>query len=276
MPTRVLKEQLRTIMRARRTSNAAAVWLLAWSLLFTSCVVTTRRPFPGPPPTPPAVTDFDVALAPHGDFIVVAGVGRVWRPHLAVVGPEFVPYLTGGRWVYTSAGWLFESRWDFGWAVFHYGHWMEVASIGWVWVPGNEWAPAWVEWQTGGGYVAWAPMPPPFVVVDWRPRWCFVETRLMVTEHWIEHHVHVLPPGAVHPGRPVMVPIARAPGRPVAIGPPPAYVERNAGVPVRIHEAVPPPPHGVGRVKVREWSPLPPRPWCRLRQPSQRPARRPR
>jgi hypothetical protein len=33
-------------------------------------------------------------------------------------------------------------------------------NVGWVWVPGDEWAPAWVSWRKGGDYVGWAPLPP--------------------------------------------------------------------------------------------------------------------
>ncbi|HEX4138962.1 MAG TPA: DUF6600 domain-containing protein, partial [Candidatus Methylacidiphilales bacterium] len=29
-----------------------------------------------------------------------------------------------------------------------------------VWVPGYTWAPAWVSWRYGDGYVGWAPLPP--------------------------------------------------------------------------------------------------------------------
>jgi hypothetical protein len=32
-------------------------------------------------------------------------------------------------------------------------------------VPGIEWAPAWVSWRVGGGYVGWAPLPPRGAVV---------------------------------------------------------------------------------------------------------------
>ena len=29
-----------------------------------------------------------------------------------------------------------------------------------MWVPGDEWAPAWVSWRTSKDYVGWAPLPP--------------------------------------------------------------------------------------------------------------------
>ncbi len=48
----------------------------------------------------------------------------------------------------------------FGWATYHYGRWVRLRRVGWVWVPGDEWAPAWVSWRTSKDYVGWAPLPP--------------------------------------------------------------------------------------------------------------------
>lgn len=42
--------------------------------------------------------------------------------------------------------------------------------MGWVWVPGVEWAPAWVSWRVGGGYIGWAPLPPHGVFFAAHPR----------------------------------------------------------------------------------------------------------
>ncbi|MCY1060360.1 hypothetical protein OV142_35060 [Nannocystis sp. SCPEA4] len=46
-----------------------------------------------------------------------------------------------------------------------------------MWVPGEVWAPAWVDWRWGGGYVAWAPLPPPTRSARTAPRshWLMVE-----------------------------------------------------------------------------------------------------
>ena len=33
-------------------------------------------------------------------------------------------------------------------------------GYGWIWVPGHEWAPAWVTWGESGGYYGWAPLAP--------------------------------------------------------------------------------------------------------------------
>jgi len=39
-------------------------------------------------------------------------------------------------------------------------------GLGWVWVPGYEWAPAWVSWRYGDEYVGWAPLPPAAVWIS--------------------------------------------------------------------------------------------------------------
>jgi hypothetical protein len=131
------------------------------------------------PPAPPAepqggvsMQQFDQALSPYGEWLVVPQYGRVWRPYSAVVGADFRPYTTGGRWVYTAHGWTWASRWSWGWAPFHYGRWAHDAFRGWVWVPDTTWGAAWVDWRYGDGYVGWAPLAP----VGWRAsvNWCFV------------------------------------------------------------------------------------------------------
>ncbi|HZR19586.1 MAG TPA: DUF6600 domain-containing protein, partial [Verrucomicrobiae bacterium] len=52
-----------------------------------------------------------------------------------------------------------------GWACFHYGQWVYDPSYGWVWLPGTEWAPAWVVWRQAPDYIGWAPCGPGGVAV---------------------------------------------------------------------------------------------------------------
>jgi hypothetical protein len=88
--------------------------------------------------------------------------------------------------------WISQDPW--GGIPYHYGRWAYDAYYGWLWVPGDDevWAPAWVAWRYGGGYVGWAPLPPD---VGWqsgvglsvsvsdldqrigRDSWCFAPTQ---------------------------------------------------------------------------------------------------
>ena len=103
-------------------------------------------------------------LKPYGNWINHKTYGRVWYP--SGVPKNWRPY-SNGHWARTQEyGWLWVANEPWGWAPFHYGRWAKDDGYGWIWVPGHTWAPAWVFWRTGGGYSAWAPMPPNAV---WRP-----------------------------------------------------------------------------------------------------------
>src|SRR5437588_388839 len=102
---------------------------------------------------------FYIKLEPHGAWLETADYGYVWQPREAESSRSWRPY-TNGRWVYTDAGWTWISEEPFGWATYHYGRWTRLRGIGWVWVPGQQWAPAWVSWRKGNDYVGWAPLPP--------------------------------------------------------------------------------------------------------------------
>jgi hypothetical protein len=98
-------------------------------------------------------------LEPYGAWRETSDYGYVWQPRAAEESRGWRPY-TNGHWVYTDAGWTWISDEPFGWATYHYGRWMRLRNVGWVWVPGTEWAPAWVSWRTSNEYVGWAPLPP--------------------------------------------------------------------------------------------------------------------
>ena len=56
-----------------------------------------------------------------------------------------------------------------------YGRWGFMAGVGWFWVPGRIWGPAWVSWRYGGGYYAWAPLGPRGYVYGYSsPAWVAV------------------------------------------------------------------------------------------------------
>ncbi|MCX7975062.1 MAG: hypothetical protein N3B16_11290 [Candidatus Aminicenantes bacterium] len=138
-------------------------------------------------------------LATFGYWVYLSPYGHVWIP-------RYVPYnwrpYTHGRWVWTEAGWLWVSNFEWGWLVFHYGRWGWHNRLGWFWVPGTIWAPAWVIWAWSDLYVGWAPIPPE---IDWIPEvglavirieppwhgWIFVEGRYFLTSYLDRY---VLPP----------------------------------------------------------------------------------
>lgn len=164
-------------------------------------------------PAPPAHADharneavglFYSALAPYGTWVDHMIYGWVWYPHN--VPRDWRPY-TAGYWTYTHPyGWLWTSDWSWGWAPFHYGRWVWDPWYGWIWVPGSIWAPAWVFWSYGGGYVSWAPMPPyhawsPFIsTIDYSgivPWYCWVIVHERDFPHHRHHHRHKF----IEPGR---------------------------------------------------------------------------
>jgi len=98
-------------------------------------------------------------LAPYGNWIQVPGYGSCWQPAVAISDPAWRPYFDQGHWIYTDAGWSWQSDYSWGGIVFHYGRWCRFNG-GWVWMPGYDWAPAWVCWREADDYCGWAPLPP--------------------------------------------------------------------------------------------------------------------
>ncbi len=100
-------------------------------------------------------------LSPYGQWVYDPEYGNVWVPN---EDGDFRPYGSRGQWVMTDYGntWVSDDPW--GWACYHYGRWTYNGYYGWIWVPGYEWAPAWVSWRYGGGYAGWAPLAPGYGV----------------------------------------------------------------------------------------------------------------
>ena len=102
-------------------------------------------------------SDFYQPLESYGAWVDVGSYGRCWHPRS--IGTDWQPY-TIGHWEWTDAGWYWVSDEPWGWACFHYGSWYQAPQVGWVWIPGTEWAPAWVSWRYSDDYIGWAPCGP--------------------------------------------------------------------------------------------------------------------
>lgn len=125
-----------------------------------------------------SAADFYSPLEPYGSWVTLGTYGRCWHP--SRVEADWRPY-TAGYWEWTDAGWYWVSDEPWSWACYHYGSWYYDANYGWVWIPGTEWAPAWVSWRYGGDYVGWAPYGPSFAVMA-PSYFCFVDLH-----HFHEH-----------------------------------------------------------------------------------------
>ena len=153
------------------------------------------------------VADYDLfydGLGDHGSWFDTPDYGYVYQPTIVIQDASWRPY-TRGRWICTNLGWTWYSDEPFGWACYHYGRWALLGGRGWCWVPGREWAPSWVAWRHGGGYVGWAPLPPETLCRQGRgwsssveaefgigDRWyCFVDRRHIADPLWR----HCLPSG---------------------------------------------------------------------------------
>ena len=148
--------------------------IAALALLAASSIAARAQeqgPYEPPPPEQPQVDvsvdmgapgasvtfeTFQQALSPYGQWLNVSPYGMVWRPN---VQAGWRPYYYG-RWVWTNEGWLWVSDEPWGWGPYHYGRWFFDASWGWLWVPGYQWAPAWVSWRYSAEAVGWAPLAP--------------------------------------------------------------------------------------------------------------------
>lgn len=146
----------------RRGSYALAFALMG-AVLLTGSSVSAQPYSERRPGAQMDVGAFYDELSPYGDWVEMEDYGWSWAPR---VDRGWRPY-TRGQWVMTDDGWYWDSDERFGWAAYHYGRWVNDRYYGWIWIPGTEWAPAWVSWRHGNGYTGWAPLPPR---VGWRSR----------------------------------------------------------------------------------------------------------
>lgn len=213
---------------------------------------------------------FHGSLSEYGDWVPAGSYGRVWRPRVAA---GWRPYYYG-RWEWTNEGWLWASDEPWGWAAYHYGRWAFDDHYGWVWVPGYQWAPAWVSWRYSGDVVGWAPLAPglsvyvssyPFVDFWWTfvPTVRFVSVPVYTVAYapsYTRHYYHRTAPAPARPaprpglaGAPRTGPSGARPApTPAWGGPAPRAIEQRIGRPVTPARVVTAPSPGAARTRPGE------------------------
>ncbi len=227
----------------RTTRLAAFAAILAGAATQAGCYIDAGpdAEVPGQPGGEDSPADFEEPLSASGAWVDLPTYGHVWVPAEEVVGQGYVPYATGGQWVATDAGWVFQSQWDndFGWAVYHYGRWVYTDDYGWAWIPDVEWGPAWVDWRYGGAYVGWAPLGPVGVALV-PGAYVFVETRYIGDPGFIRYRVPGAQVGVAYGATVASGEYRMNGGARWALGPPASHFAA-AGVAVRpVHYEVPP------------------------------------
>ncbi len=100
----------------------------------------------------------------HGDWMWHSYYGYVWRPDANddYRDGTWEPFLYGHwRELEDLLFWVPEEAW--GWVPYHLGLWMWDDNYGWLWLPGLDFAPAWVAWDYFWGFYAWRP----WALWDW-------------------------------------------------------------------------------------------------------------
>ena len=100
--------------------------------------------------------DYDTAsFDDYGSWSYGSAYGTYcWRPR---VPAGWTPYSLG-YWRWTPAGMTWVSAEPWGWLPYHYGTWVYDVLLGWLWVPGAEYSPAWVYWDYTPEWVGWCPI----------------------------------------------------------------------------------------------------------------------
>lgn len=94
-------------------------------------------------------------LDSHGRWVNSDEFGWVWQP--SGVAEDWRPYYRG-RWAPYAGGmtWISDEPWAY--VAYHHGRWHWGAGVGWFWIPGVYYSPAWVAWNNTPGYCGWAPL----------------------------------------------------------------------------------------------------------------------
>ncbi|HET8714681.1 MAG TPA: DUF6600 domain-containing protein, partial [Holophagaceae bacterium] len=94
-------------------------------------------------------------LDSHGSWVYSDQYGWVWKP--SGVAQDWRPYYQG-RWAAYPGGMTWISYDPWAYVTYHHGRWAWSVGLGWTWIPGLYYSPAWVAWSSWDGYCGWAPL----------------------------------------------------------------------------------------------------------------------
>ncbi|HEX9008837.1 MAG TPA: DUF6600 domain-containing protein [Holophagaceae bacterium] len=94
-------------------------------------------------------------LDDHGHWVNTSEYGWVWQPD--GVAEDWRPYYDG-RWAPYAGGMTWISAEPWAYVAYHHGRWHWSVGVGWYWIPGVYYSPAWVAWNYSSGYCGWAPL----------------------------------------------------------------------------------------------------------------------
>ncbi len=100
----------------------------------------------------------------HGEWMWNSLYGFVWKPYFSrkYPGGGYQPYVNGSWSAFDNQlFWVPQEPW--GWVPYHLGVWLWDKDVGWMWLPGDAFAPAWVTWEFFAGYYMWKP----WSLYDW-------------------------------------------------------------------------------------------------------------
>jgi Family of unknown function (DUF6600)/FecR protein len=103
---------------------------------------------------PPDLQMYGATFDRNGSWAYDASYGNVWYPSVPV---GWRPYYDGYWDPMPRFGWTWIGASVWSWPTHHYGRW-GYAHSRWFWIPGRQWAPAWVHWGAAPGYVGWCPL----------------------------------------------------------------------------------------------------------------------
>ncbi len=114
------------------------------------------RPSESASRVPPEIRYYAGDLDGNGKWVYVDETESwCWTP--TVVDADWSPY-TNGYWGAYGGGMTWVSSEPWGYVTCHHGRWGWRVGLGWYWIPGVYYSPAWVAWHSTGSWFGWAPL----------------------------------------------------------------------------------------------------------------------